>query len=94
MSEYNGWCNYETWAVNLWLSNDAASYEYWAEQADGADVYALGCQLRAEHLDAVPVELNAVGWAADLLGAAMQAVNWQEIARHIIDDAVQEPAPV
>ena len=93
MSEYNGWTNYGTWAVNLWLSNDAGSYEYWAEQADGADVYELACQLRAEHLDAVPVELNAVGWAADLLGAAMSAVNWQEIARHIIDD-VAEAAPV
>ena len=93
MSEYNGWCNYETWAVNLWLSNDAASYEYWAEQADGADVYSLSRQLRAEHEDAVPVEINAVGWAADLLGAAMSAGNWEEIARHIIEDVAAEPAP-
>jgi hypothetical protein len=23
--EYNGWPNYETWVVHLWLSNDAGS---------------------------------------------------------------------
>lgn len=28
---YNGWKNYETWAVALWLDNDAGSQEYWRE---------------------------------------------------------------
>jgi hypothetical protein len=30
---YNGWKNYETWLVGLWLDNDQGSYEYWREQA-------------------------------------------------------------
>lgn len=30
---YNGWANYETWNVALWLDNDRASYEYWNEVA-------------------------------------------------------------
>jgi hypothetical protein len=30
---YNGWTNYETWAVSLWLENDQGSYEYWRKQA-------------------------------------------------------------
>lgn len=25
-SSYNGWSNYETWVVNLWLGNDEGSY--------------------------------------------------------------------
>ena len=31
---YNGWANYETWAVALWIGNEAGSHEYWeCEQA-------------------------------------------------------------
>lgn len=26
-TEYNGWCNRETWVVNLWLTNDECYYE-------------------------------------------------------------------
>jgi hypothetical protein len=31
--EYNGWTNYETWCVNLWMSNDQGSDEYFREMA-------------------------------------------------------------
>jgi hypothetical protein len=31
--EYNGWTNYETWCVNLWMSNDQGSDEYYRESA-------------------------------------------------------------
>ena len=31
--KYNGWTNYETWAVNLWISNVESSYRYWRKQA-------------------------------------------------------------
>lgn len=27
MSTYNGWTNYETWCVNLWIDNDQGLYE-------------------------------------------------------------------
>ena len=26
-TEYNGWCNQETWVVNLWLTNDECYYQ-------------------------------------------------------------------
>jgi hypothetical protein len=31
---YNGWTNYETWAVALWLDNEEGPYAYWREQAE------------------------------------------------------------
>jgi hypothetical protein len=32
-TRYNGWTNYETWAVKLWLDNDEGTYNYWRETA-------------------------------------------------------------
>jgi len=31
--KYNGWANYETWAVKLWIDNDQGNYEAWNERA-------------------------------------------------------------
>ncbi len=31
--KYNGYTNYETWAVSLWLDSDQATQEYWMEAA-------------------------------------------------------------
>ena len=32
-NEYNGWHNYETWCVNLWLTNDSGTAEFWENRA-------------------------------------------------------------
>src|ERR1051325_7459592 len=31
--EHNGWYNFETWLVNLWMSNEQGSSSYWDERA-------------------------------------------------------------
>ena len=31
--KYNGWTNYETWNVALWIGNEEGSYTYWQEAA-------------------------------------------------------------
>ena len=41
---YNGWTNYETWVVNLWIDNDQGSYTYWREQAGSHYENAADCE--------------------------------------------------
>jgi len=38
--EYNGWHNYETWAVSLWMNNEEGSSDHWREQAKDAYINA------------------------------------------------------
>lgn len=42
--QYNGYVNYETWAVTLWIDNEEDSYNFWRERAR---------ELEAEKLDEV-----------------------------------------
>lgn len=94
--EYNGWTNYETWVVKLWMDNDEGSYNYWQEiaqeyferDAETASQDLAGL-LKEHHEEALP-EVN--GFAADLLNAAMSEVNWDEIADSLIDDIKAEIA--
>ena len=80
--EYNGWSNYETWAVNLWLTNDEGSnrqLERMARRAD--DTSDLAQSIKAWVEEMMP-ELDN-GLAADLLNAALGEVDWYEIAKDL-----------
>jgi hypothetical protein len=92
MSEqgYNGWSNYETWCVNLWLSNDEGLYHETRQllrgcgrRYDRAD--ALNCWVR----DDLAPDLGAT-FAADLLGSALGSVDWYEIADAWTEDDEEE----
>lgn len=98
--KYNGWSNYETWLVNLWLDSEEHSQELlrsFAENAvedaqiDGSEkshaVYGCSKMIQNEVEENTP---EVEGMFADLLNAAMSEVNWYEIAEHIVDDMLQE----
>ena len=93
MNTYNGWTNYETWCVNLWLTNEDTRWlddlaDEMLAELDGdtdAAVAELADYLAEQHDEAAPPEVKGV--FADLLSTALKRVNWPEIARHFIDDA-------
>ena len=90
---YNGWTKYETWVVNLWLTNDSGSVDRLNEmardcltQASGDIVNAvtqLAAQIESDHEEFMP---ETTGVYADLLGHALGMVDWREIAQYVIDE--------
>jgi hypothetical protein len=91
MSEYNGYTNYETWCVSLWIDNDQGSHQYWNERAreeweeageDSRDARsALASALEDYHAEDKP---GTAGVYSDLLTRALGVVDWYEIADNIL----------
>lgn len=104
--EYNGWHNYETWAVALWMDNEQGSHNYWGDRAQEAyDEAEAGSSYSSQTREqAALIALSDMLKAeheeampelgasiwADLLGAAMSEVNWYEIAEHLMENVDKE----
>ena len=100
MATHEGWSNYETWAVKLWIDNEEPSHRHWCDAADqalrdgpqsiaGTSIMREPSDLLAERLESeleesMP-ELEGV-WA-DLLRAAFGDVDWHEIAESMLGNA-------
>lgn len=97
---YNGWSNYETWNVALWLDNDQGTYNYVrelatearAESAEHQDRYdtrtpegLLADRLKDLVEEGSPLADDASMYS-DLLGAAISEVDWHEIATHYVEE--------
>jgi len=98
---YNGWKNYPTWAVNLWLSNDEGLYNATRERAqeilsetesrsqywtlEESRTFALADELKSWVTDELAPDLGAT-FAADLLGYALDEVDWNEIAEALLSE--------
>jgi hypothetical protein len=92
---YNGWKNYPTWAVDLWLSNDERLYRETNERVqeiledehptspywtrDESYRFNVADMLKQWVTDELAPDLGAT-FAADLLGYALGEVDWEEIA--------------
>lgn len=98
--KYNGWSNWATWCVNLWLTNDQATYEMVkgviAEEmsaADGerdTDCFDTAVYNAAERLHEIIDEANPIDGAAslytDLLASALNHVDWREIVMSFTEE--------
>lgn len=96
---YNGWANYETWLVNLWIDNEQGDQEYWQEQAaeclEGQEGSVEDATDRLEDLiqdwyGEARAACQTPGVFGDLLQSALSEVNWRELARHYVDAAKEE----
>lgn len=92
---YNGWTNYETWQVNLWLSNGDPRYAEYYEIACGLVGDTIPCGLVGDTLvdnwklaDWLEEQLTEFimnqlegnnGLEHDMLRGVLGNVNWREI---------------
>lgn len=96
---YNGWKNYETWNVKLWIDNEYNDYQYWRGHARSA------WGLRDEDLDPEEQSCNArqmlanelkewveenmpdvSGFYSDILRANLSEIDYYEIANAMLED--------
>ena len=84
---YNGWKNYETWCVNLWIDNDDGLNLYLAEiiQDESASLYDKSESLKEIVNDINPL-LDGASMFTDLLNGALSMVDWREIIENHVDD--------
>lgn len=88
---YNGWTNYETWCVNLWLDNDEGMQEDMVRICSdkSRSVYDRCTELR-EYVEETPEAsevLEKATFVCDLFRSAMDTVNWREIVENHEEDA-------
>ena len=93
---YNGWKNYETWAVALWIDNEEWSYNETRSQAqvftedpederNGRTVEGVYADWLKEYVEETMPDLGASLWS-DLLNAAFGEVDWYEIAENYLSE--------
>jgi len=99
MTKYNGWTNYETWNLNLWLDNDREWYRAVNDKAVGLVNDALTKKqeieiLRSFIIDLVQDEEPKIDacFYSDILNASIREVNFWEISTNIINEARRQLA--
>lgn len=87
-TRYNGWTNRATWNVNLWLSNDEASYRRVQRHVDYLKAEAPEGYEPDEHTFAEWLERHCKGlWTSGRTpdGCPLSEVNWLEVAEAWLD---------
>lgn len=77
---YQGWSNYQTWCVSLWLNNDYSLYcqlQEIVQRYDQSQADELAEAIK-DFVEEIMPDLE--GLSADLMGFSLGKVNWQEIA--------------
>jgi len=86
---YNGWTNFETWLANVWLSET----DFAGELESQRNLTLCDVAQQVESMIEVMTEETrdaSHGLGADLLSAAIDAVNVTELARAYFSDLKTE----
>ena len=89
---YQGWTNYETWTVSLWLCNEEPLYRETRAMAKKVHgkyrQLALATSLKALVVNSAP-NLGATMYA-DLLDHAIYQANYEEIAENLLVEVAED----
>jgi hypothetical protein len=77
---YNGWANYETWCVGLWL------YDMAREIANNGESLWKRKEAFKDLIEDMNPLANTCTMFTDLLNAAISEIDWLEIVEHYLDE--------
>jgi hypothetical protein len=94
MSTYEGWKNYETWLVKLWLDNEPYTYYEMQELArlHEGEAYALSQAIEETVQGQMAEQMPHAGLVNDLAMSALSEVDWMEIAESYLEELEQDAA--
>ncbi len=91
METYNGYANYETWLVNVWIDNEQDSIDFWVDAAkhyynkaketkfftrQEEAVFLFADDMKEYFEDNIPDSTEIGGLYADMLHGCMTVVDW------------------
>jgi len=102
MQTYNGYANYETWLVALWIDNDqdnhwveiakyhydiAKDTKYFTKKEEA--IISFSDDMKEWYSDSVVDRDEISGLFSDLLHAALRSVDWHELAGKYMEQALE-----
>ena len=90
--KYNSWTNYETWRVNLEMVEAEGYYaclKDWKDTSSPEELkYDLAQVIKANCQEVI--KMHGSDLTLDYAMAFLDAVEWREIAKHIVDDWIRD----